>query len=207
MAAQQRNLDTIADNLANAGVVGFKGSAQRFAELIAPDGGLGTISLGPQVFLAQGKLARSGGPLDLAIDGPGFFAVTDAHGRRFYTRDGAFSRAADGTVQNAQGLRLAGTADPQRRALDHRRRGRQRPSDVRQSNAHDRYDSHCGVSGAGSFEEHRRHALRGDRRLRNAASGARRNARWSEAALRYARAVERHDYRCHDADSHRAACL
>lgn len=112
MAAQQRNLDTIADNLANAGVVGFKGSAQRFAELIAPDGGLGTISLGPQVFLAQGKLARSGGPLDLAIDGPGFFAVTDAHGRRFYTRDGAFSRAADGTVQNAQGLRLGGLRIP-----------------------------------------------------------------------------------------------
>ena len=36
MAAQQQNLDTIADNLANAGVVGFKGSAQSFAELIAP---------------------------------------------------------------------------------------------------------------------------------------------------------------------------
>ena len=36
MAAQQRNLDTIADNLANAGVVGFKGSAQTFAELVAP---------------------------------------------------------------------------------------------------------------------------------------------------------------------------
>ena len=36
MAAQQRNLDTIADNLANAGVVGFKGSAQSFAELVAP---------------------------------------------------------------------------------------------------------------------------------------------------------------------------
>ena len=34
MAAQQRNLDTIADNLANAGVVGFKGSAQSFAKLI-----------------------------------------------------------------------------------------------------------------------------------------------------------------------------
>jgi hypothetical protein len=76
MAAQQRNLDTIADNLANAGVVGFKGSAQGFAELIAPGGrGVGTVALGSRVLFAQGKLARSAGPFDLAIDGPGFFTV------------------------------------------------------------------------------------------------------------------------------------
>ncbi len=87
MAAQQRNLDTIADNLANAGVVGFKGSAQHFAELIASgEGGLGTVALGPQIMFAQGKLARSAGPFDLAIDGAGFFTVVDGGG-------GIFTRA------------------------------------------------------------------------------------------------------------------
>jgi flagellar basal-body rod protein FlgG len=113
MAAQQRNLDTIADNLANAGVVGFKGSAQTFAELIAPGGeGLGTVALGSRVLFAQGKLARSAGPFDLAIDGPGFFTVLDSHGRRLYTRDGAFSRSADGTLRNAADYRLAGITIP-----------------------------------------------------------------------------------------------
>jgi flagellar basal-body rod protein FlgG len=113
MAAQQRNLDTIADNLSNAGVIGFKGAVQRFAELVAPGGrGVGTISLGARTFFAQGKLARSPGPFNLAIDGPGFFILTDARGRRFYTRDGEFSRAADGTLRNDRNLRLAGPRIP-----------------------------------------------------------------------------------------------
>ncbi|MBV8066976.1 MAG: flagellar hook basal-body protein [Candidatus Eremiobacteraeota bacterium] len=113
MVAQQRNLDTIADNLANAGVVGFKGSEQRFAELVAPGrGGLGTIALGTHLLFAQGKLARSAGPFDLAIEGPGFFAVRDERGRRFYTRDGEFSRAADGTLRNSHDLRLEGVTIP-----------------------------------------------------------------------------------------------
>src|SRR5579863_7214975 len=113
MAAQQRNLETIADNLANAGVVGFKGSAQRFAELIEPgSGGAGTVTLGARVFFKQGKLARSAGPFDVAIDGPGFFTVLDAHGRRFYTRNGEFARAADGTLRDAHDLRLDGVRMP-----------------------------------------------------------------------------------------------
>lgn len=113
MSAQQRNLETIADNLANAGVVGFKGSAQHFKELVdAGSGGVGTVALGAQVMFAQGKLARSAGPFDVAIDGPGFFTLVDARGRTFYTRDGEFSRAADGTLRNAHDLRLAGIRVP-----------------------------------------------------------------------------------------------
>jgi|SRR5580698_3509011 flagellar basal-body rod protein FlgG len=113
MAAQQSNLETIADNLANADVVGFKGSAQRFAELVAPGGnGLGTVALGPQVLFGQGKLARSGGPFDLAIDGPGFFALRDDHGRRVYSRNGQFSRAADGTLRTSENYRLDGVSIP-----------------------------------------------------------------------------------------------
>jgi flagellar basal-body rod protein FlgG len=113
MAAQQRNLDTIADNLANAEVVGFKGSAQTFAALIAPgQSGLGTVALGARVLFAQGKLARSPGAFDLAIDGPGFFRLVDRLGRERYTRNGEFSRAADGTLRDSQDLRLAGIRIP-----------------------------------------------------------------------------------------------
>jgi len=113
MAAQQQNLDTIADDLANTDVAGFKGSSQRFAELAAAgEPGLGTVALGAHLLMTQGKLAKSGGPFDVAIDGPGFFAVVDAAGRRAYTRDGEFQRAADGTLRNANGLRLDGVRVP-----------------------------------------------------------------------------------------------
>ncbi|MGA8473592.1 MAG: flagellar hook basal-body protein [Candidatus Cybelea sp.] len=113
MSAQQRNLDTITDNLANASVVGFKGSAQMFAELIAPgEDGLGTVALGKRVLFAQGKLARSPGPFDLGIDGPGFFALVGRHGEHRYTRNGEFSRAPDGTLRDAQGLALEGVRIP-----------------------------------------------------------------------------------------------
>jgi len=113
MAAQQQNLDTIADDLANADVAGFKGSMQIFGELAAPGSpGAGTVSLGTRVLLAQGKLERAGGPCDLAIDGPGFFTVIDASGRRAYTRDGSFARAADGSLRNAANQRLEGVRIP-----------------------------------------------------------------------------------------------
>jgi flagellar basal-body rod protein FlgG len=114
MAAQQQNLDTIADDLANADVAGFKGSAQRFAELVAPgEGASGTVALGSRVLLAQGKLVKSGGAFDLAIEGPGFFTVTGPHGSRAFTRDGAFARAADGSLCNEQGLTLQGVRVPE----------------------------------------------------------------------------------------------
>ncbi len=113
MAAQQQNLDTIADDLANADVAGFKGSTQIFGELVAPgSGGIGTASLGTRVLLTQGKLEKAGGPCDLAIDGPGFFTVVDDSGRRAYTRDGSFARAADGTLRDERNLRLEGVRVP-----------------------------------------------------------------------------------------------
>jgi len=113
MAAQQQNLDTVADDLANTDVAGFKGSALSFAELVAPgEGGVGTVSLGSHALFTQGQLARSGGPFDLAIDGPGFFTVVDEHGHRAYTRAGEFSRAADGTMRDAQDRRLDGLRVP-----------------------------------------------------------------------------------------------
>jgi flagellar basal-body rod protein FlgG len=112
MAAQQQNLDTIANNLANGDVVGFKGSENEFAALAAPgEPGAGTVRVGEHALFKQGKLERSNGPFDVAIDGEGFFVVTDGR-RRAYTRAGEFSRAADGTLQNAQGWRLVGVHIP-----------------------------------------------------------------------------------------------
>jgi flagellar basal-body rod protein FlgG len=112
MAAQQQNLDTIANNLANGDVVGFKGSENEFAALAAPgEPGAGTVRTGEHALFKQGKLERSNGPFDMAIDGEGFFVVTDGH-QRAYTRAGEFSRAADGSLRNAQGWRLLGVRIP-----------------------------------------------------------------------------------------------
>lgn len=113
MAAQQQNIETIAEDLANADVTGFKGSARRFAELAAAGGApAGTVATGTRVLFAQGKLVKSGGPFDLAIEGPGFFTVVDERGRAHYTRDGAFERAADGTLRDTRGMRLRGVSVP-----------------------------------------------------------------------------------------------
>ena len=112
MAAQQTQLDVVANNLANAGVAGFKGADATFAELAAPGGGLGTVATGTSTRFEQGKLMQSGGPFDVAIDGEGFFAVRGSRGERAYTRDGAFSRDATGALRNARGYRLEGVRIP-----------------------------------------------------------------------------------------------
>lgn len=112
MAAQQQNLDTIAANLANADVAGFKGSVRQFAALDSPGESLGTVALGERVLLTQGKLAKGGGPCDLAIDGPGFFAVDDPRGGVAYVRGGAFARSADGGLRDERGLRLHNVTIP-----------------------------------------------------------------------------------------------
>jgi flagellar basal-body rod protein FlgG len=113
MAAQQQNLDTIANNLANADVVGFKGTVDEFAALRAPNEAVvGTTRTGSHAILTQGKLERSNGPFDVAIDGEGFFVVTDG-ARRAFTRAGSFARAADGTLRNAQGWQLSAVRIPE----------------------------------------------------------------------------------------------
>ena len=113
MAAQQQNLEIIAENLSNADVAGFKGAAASFSDIAGPSGGtLGTTTLGTHTVFTQGKLMQSGGPFDVAIDGAGFFSVVDDRGHHGYTRDGEFSRASDGTLRNAQGWRLEGVRIP-----------------------------------------------------------------------------------------------
>jgi flagellar basal-body rod protein FlgG len=108
MAAQQQTLDVVADNLANADVAGFKRATATFASL---GDGLGTAPAGVRRQFEQGKLEKSGGPFDIAIEGEGFFGV-ERDGRRAYTRAGAFARANDGTLRNADGWRLDGVRIP-----------------------------------------------------------------------------------------------
>jgi flagellar basal-body rod protein FlgG len=111
MAAQQTQLEVVADNLANADVAGFKGAAATFSDVRAGAVGLGTTTLGRHALFAQGKLVRSGGAFDVAIDGPGFFIV-ERGGKHAYTRNGEFAREADGTLRNSAGWALRGVRIP-----------------------------------------------------------------------------------------------
>jgi flagellar basal-body rod protein FlgG len=110
MAAQQFALDVVADNLANADVAGFKGKTARFAT-IGGDALLGASPAGTEFSFAQGKLMKSGGPFDVAIDGRGFFVV-ERGGQTAYTRAGAFTRAAGGRLVNDEGWALRGVRVP-----------------------------------------------------------------------------------------------
>ena len=110
MAAQQHNLDVVADNLANADVVGFKSAEATFAQM-GGDARLGTASTGTRELFTAGKLMKSGGPFDVAIDGAGFFTI-ERGGERGYTRAGSFTRSPDGSLQNADGWSLRGVKIP-----------------------------------------------------------------------------------------------
>jgi len=112
MAAQQTNLEIVADNLANADVAGFKGMAASFADVRAGGTlGLGTTTLGRHPLFEQGKLMKTGGPFDVAIEGAGFFIVHRGS-ERAYTRAGEFTRAPDGTLRNSAGWQLEGVRLP-----------------------------------------------------------------------------------------------
>lgn len=125
MMAQQFHVDTIANNLANINTAGFKRARVDFEDLIyetiKPAGTLtaaGTpVPVGIEVghgavvsattrIFETGSLQRSENPLDLAIEGDGFFQIMLPDGRIAYTRDGAFRITADGRLTNAQGYLL-----------------------------------------------------------------------------------------------------
>lgn len=125
MAAQQLTLDVIANNLANVNTTGFKRSSVEFQDVLyetivsgAGEGGLGQekpveIQVGHgnravSTFrtFTQGAVADTENPLDLAIDGDGFFQVMRPDGTYAYTRDGTFRINADGFIVTTTGLRL-----------------------------------------------------------------------------------------------------
>ena len=123
--SQQFNIDVIANNVANVNTTGYKKSRAEFQDLLsqtysAPGaiGDQGTtdpvgvqVGLGVKVSATQrvflpGSIVQTGNPLDLAIQGEGFFQVQTDSGEVAYTRDGTFKRDANGTVVTSDGLPL-----------------------------------------------------------------------------------------------------
>ncbi|RIL11281.1 MAG: hypothetical protein DCC75_02665, partial [Proteobacteria bacterium] len=103
----------VGDNISNSSTLGFKAGRAEFQDLIAGGqtsgrviGSGSAISAVNNVF-EQGTLEFSGRPLDLAIDGNGFF-VLDDDGQRFYSRAGNFKIDSDGFLINQNGLRVLG---------------------------------------------------------------------------------------------------
>jgi flagellar basal-body rod protein FlgG len=122
MAAQQMNVDNIANNLANANTNGFKMRRTQFQDLlyqnfvqpgaaagsqtIVPSGlqiGLGTRPASNEIIFSQGNFQQTDNPLDLVIQGKGFFQVRLPNGELAYTRDGGFQLDKDGNVVTASG--------------------------------------------------------------------------------------------------------
>ncbi|SKB41927.1 flagellar basal-body rod protein FlgG [Sphingopyxis flava] len=123
--AQSFRMQVIANNLANVNTTGFKRDRANFETLSyqmmtqpgatsAADNRYATgLNLGTGVELAgtsrvdtQGSFATTGGALDMAIDGAGFFQVQMPDGRIGYTRAGNFNRAPDGTIVTSDGKPL-----------------------------------------------------------------------------------------------------
>ncbi len=115
LLARTQALDTAANNLANAGTVGYRAQRDYFRSVLADN--IGDQSTASQVGGAindfgilggnlvdqgQGIINATGSPLDLALNGPGFFAVQTSHGVQ-YTRDGGFLRSDAGQLQTPHG--------------------------------------------------------------------------------------------------------
>jgi flagellar basal-body rod protein FlgG len=121
MSAQQANLDTVANNLANSGTAGFRARRMQFEDMIyqnlvtpgaaastqtASAGlqiGLGTKAVATEVIMTQGAFNQTDNSLDLAIQGSGFFPVTMPDGTTAYTRAGSFHLNNQGTMVTADG--------------------------------------------------------------------------------------------------------
>jgi len=112
--ATSKNLEVIGNNIANANTFGAKGSRAEFADLYAgalngasgSAAGIGvSISSIAQQF-NQGNLTTTSNPLDIAINGRGFFQLQASTGETVYSRNGQFKLNRDGFVVNGEGLKL-----------------------------------------------------------------------------------------------------
>ncbi len=114
--ATSKNLEVIGNNVANASTFGAKASRAEFADMYAASlNGAGTNNIGIGVNLAavaqqftQGNITTTGNPMDLAINGAGFFQVTDGRSPVTYTRNGQFKVDRDGYIVNNLQQRLMG---------------------------------------------------------------------------------------------------
>lgn len=117
MSATVHQQERIANNLANANTVGYK-RARTFTEALnerldaeqAPQSDRDTRQW---VSLEQGPLEKTGNPLDVAIDGEGFFVVSDpATGDLRFTRAGRFALDEEGLLRDPQGFQVEGATGP-----------------------------------------------------------------------------------------------
>ncbi len=123
--AQQTRMQVISNNLANTNTTGFKRDRAVFQDLIyqnvrqsgaqssqdtqLPSGlsvGTGVRVVSTEKLFTQGNLTQTGDPLDIAVQGRGFFEVLTPDGNLAYTRDGSFQVDAQGQVVNASGFVL-----------------------------------------------------------------------------------------------------
>jgi flagellar basal-body rod protein FlgG len=128
MEAQQTQIDTIANNIANVGTTGFKKSRTEFQDLfyetLRAPGATGNdgamlptgVQVGHGVQLAAvntifsaGDRLNTGNQLDMAVDGFGFFQVQRPTGETVYTRDGSFKLDADGNLVTSRGYQVLPT--------------------------------------------------------------------------------------------------
>jgi flagellar basal-body rod protein FlgG len=121
MSAQQTNLDTVANNLANSATAGFRARKVQFEDmiyqnLVTPGSadtsqtlsaglqvGLGTKTSASEVIMTQGDFNQTGNDLDIAIQGAGFFQVALPNGTIAYTRAGNFQLSPQGTLMTSDG--------------------------------------------------------------------------------------------------------
>jgi flagellar basal-body rod protein FlgG len=125
MQAQQLNLDVVANNLANVNTAGFKRTRTDFEDLLyqtfrapgatGPQGstipsgiqvGNGTRPVATQRIFSQGDFQQTENPLDLVVEGDGFFQITRPDGATAYTRSGAFKKDGTGRVVTSEGYVL-----------------------------------------------------------------------------------------------------
>lgn len=122
MNAQQLSIDNIANNLANANTVGFKSRRTEFQDLlyqsllqpgsaassqtVIPSGlqlGLGTRPAANSIVFSQGNFQQTDNPLDVVIQGKGFFQIKQPDGTIAYTRSGNFQLDKDGNLVSGSG--------------------------------------------------------------------------------------------------------
>jgi len=118
LSAASKNLEVIGNNVANANTYGEKSARAEFADMYAGamSGATGNqiqAGIGVQVAAVaqqfnQGNITPTGNPLDLAINGNGFFQTQDAANQVQYTRNGQFKVSSTGTIINDQGNKLMG---------------------------------------------------------------------------------------------------
>ncbi|MGP9813362.1 flagellar hook protein FlgE [Rhodopseudomonas sp. NSM] len=113
MTAQSNKLSTVADNIANVNTSGYKRASTEFSSLVLRSGtgnyNSGSVETHVRYAISDpGTLNYTTSATDLAIQGNGFFAVSDARGTPYLTRAGSFVPDGEGNLVNAAGYYLMG---------------------------------------------------------------------------------------------------